>query len=130
MRVSWSGTWATSRSTALPLPGGNQIIGLNNGATIQTTYVQNTVIQWGSPAVLDTANKAGFNLASGKTLTFTSTAAMGVLNIDISGAMSSIDGNIVADANTIVVIANEKGINDRSGARSRRRSASSWWAAT
>ncbi len=98
------------------LPGGNQIIGLNNGATIQNTYVQNAVIQWGSPAVLDTANTAGFNLAAGNTLNFTSNVAMGVLNIDISGALSKIDGKIIADSNTYLSVANEKGITIGSGA--------------
>ena len=58
------------------LPGGNQIIGLNNGATIQNTGgLGISVIQWGSPAVLDTANTAGFNIAAGKTLNFTCRAA-------------------------------------------------------
>ena len=55
------------------LPGGNQIIGLNNNATIQNLTSSGTVIQWGSPGVLDTANTPGFNLAAGKTLNFIST---------------------------------------------------------
>ncbi len=98
------------------LPGGNQIIGLSNGATIQSVSGVNTVIQWGSPAVLDTANTPGFNLASGKTLNFTSVGPTGILNIDISGTLSKIDGKIVADNFTYLAIANEKGITVSSGA--------------
>ncbi len=94
----------------VPLPGANQIIGLSNGATIQSTTGNNTVIQWGSPAVLDTANKAGFNLAAGNTLNFTAPSYVGFLNIDISGTMSMIAGKIVADGNSGIDIANEKGI--------------------
>ncbi len=101
----------------VPLPGGNQIIGLNNGASIQSSATGSTVIQWGSPAVLDTANTAGFNIAAGKTLNFTTAGvSWGFLNIDISGAMSKIDGKIVADANSYIVIANEKGVTVGSGA--------------
>ena len=101
------------------IPGGNQIIGLNNNATIQLTAATGvtTVIQWGSPAVLDTANTAGFNLAAGKTLNFTSSVfGYGFLNIDISGALSKIDGKLVADANSFLAVSNEKGITIGSGA--------------
>jgi filamentous hemagglutinin family protein len=100
------------------LPGTNQIIGLNNGDTIQNTAgASATVIQWGSPGVVDSANKAGFNVAAGKTLNFTSvTAGSAFLNIDISGNLSSIAGKIVADGNSALAIANAKGITIASGA--------------
>ncbi len=99
------------------LPGGNQIIGLNDNATIQLAISAGTVIQWGSPGVLDTANKAGFNIASGKTLNFANAGGPNsILNIDISGALSNIDGKIVADAGSLLMIANEKGITVGSGA--------------
>jgi filamentous hemagglutinin family protein len=99
------------------LPGGNQIIGLNNNATIDNKVSAGTVIQWGSPGVLDTANTPGFNLAVGKTLNFTSSGGgSGFLNIDISGALSNIAGKITADASSYVAVANEKGITVASGA--------------
>ncbi len=99
------------------LPGGNQIIGLTNGATIATTVCcKGTVIQWGSPGVVDSANKAGFNVAAGKTLTFNGVGLSGFLNIDISGQLSTIAGTVIAGPGVDLAIANEKGITVASGA--------------
>jgi filamentous hemagglutinin family protein len=100
------------------LPGGNQILGLVSGDTIQMSTVSgaSTVIQWGSPAVLDTANTAGFNIQAGKTLNVESDGAHAMLNIDISGNASSLLGTLSADANTKVFVANEKGISVGSAA--------------
>ncbi|WP_324576913.1 hypothetical protein [Accumulibacter sp.] len=99
---------------------GTTITGLATGATL--TVTGSSVVTWGASAAaaLEPAvggNPGGFNLGSGATLNFKAAAPVGLLNVDVSGSASSINGSL-ADTSAAgggvggvaVFIANRNGV--------------------
>lgn len=110
--------------TATQLPGvgyvvnGSSVTSTNSNDTLTIKNGAGTVIQWGgsspsatSAATINASGTAGFNVGSSATVKFSGSAVgASVLNIDASGNPSEILGNLTANSDTSVFVANANGI--------------------
>lgn len=83
--------------------------------TMAIAVTGNTVIDWGNAKAttidLNPSGTAGFNIGSDAAVTFSATAAAGVLNVDMSGNASQIFGGLTGGANISgLFVANANGI--------------------